>query len=816
MTMGHHGRSRHAAVSIALVVALGVGANVVVMSVLRHSIIGSFPYADVDRLVVLENRGAYNFGIVKVPTPQLSWPDFQDVSDQVHALSEIGGVTAPEPTAWDAGARIRSVQRVFVTRGFFRVLGSKPRIGRLLGDSDFEADAPGAILVTASLWRAQLGSDFSAVGHVVRVDGRPFTLVGVVDDDVMASLRERKTVFERGDDRQCLIVPIVSGSGSRMDRLLELRRQNRNRPTLTAFGRLKAGRSIEDAQREVQAVSDRLAHQYPDTNRERTANVVSLQEWRTREVKHLLPVLFAVGFLAWLAACASAAGLVMADAVRREPEMAMRQALGASRPALVRLVLWRSLRWTMPGGLLGLAFAWAVVLWIAPGPGQDSGSAFDLALVVQAAGLTVLAGLALGGVAAWVSLRHDVTLGLKEAANTGLPSRRRRVALGMVIAFQITAATALSLVSGLLIRSMVNIINVDVGFDTGQTFMVRAFLPEDQDQTGVAQTAFLDTSLSQIRSLPSVASAGISNTPPLSRVVVTSGGDYALDAPGRPSEALGPLFTQYVSPGYFETMGMRLIRGRGFSTEDYRAATPVIVVDEAFCRQHLRSVDPLAAGVRMNGALFRIIGVLHDVRPDGPTENARATLYVVRDKRQPRQVLAHFVVRPSRVDPQLMDRVVGILVALDRRVVVDDPQRLETLLSDTQAHRRRTLRMLSLAAAIVLMLTAFSISGALSEFVAHKTRELALRKALGATSPDTVRQLARHLARPCIAGLAIGSVGGWSLARMLSSDLFGVASADPVTMVATILGVFAVGLIAAIGPLTRAIAIDPAHSLRAL
>lgn len=814
--MREQGRSRLVDVSIALVVALGVGANVAVMSVLRHSIIGSFPYADVNGLVVLENRGAYNLGILKVPAHEISWPDFQDLAEQVRVFSVIGGVTAAEPTAWDTGARIRSVQRVFVTRGFFPALGAKAHVGRLLADADFETGAPAAVLVTASLWRSQLGSDSRAVGHVAHVDGRPFTLVGVVDDDVMASLRERKTVFERGEDRQCLVMPIVPGSGGRMERLLELRRQNRNRPTLTAFGRLKAGQSIENAQREVQLVARRLAHQYPESNGERTADVVSLQEWRTREVKHLLPVLLVIALLAWLAACASAAGLVLADAVRREPEMAVRHALGASRGALVRLVLWRSLRWTAPGGLLALAFAWAVVQWIAPGPGQGSDSVFDPKLVGQAAGFTVLAGLLLGGLAAWVSFRRDLTLGLKEAAHTGLPSRRRRVVLGVVIAFQITAATALSLVCGLLIRSMVNIINVDVGFDTGRTFMVRAFLPKEQDQTLDAQTTFLDSALTQIRSLPNVASAGISNTPPLSRVVVTSGGDYALEAPGRPSESLGPLFTQYVSPGYFETIRLRLIRGRGFSAEDYHAATPVIVVDEAFCRQHLRSIDPLIAGVRMDGALFRIIGVLHDVRPDGPTGDVRATLYVLRDRRQPLQVLAHFVVRPSRVDTRLMDRVVATLVALDRRVVVDDPQLLETLLAETHAHRRRTLRILALAAAMVLMLTSFSIGGALSEFVANNTRELALRKALGATSPDTVRQLARHLARPCIAGMVMGFIAGWSLARMLSSDLFGIASADPATMVATVVCVFAVGLIAAVGPLTRALSIDPAHALHAL
>ncbi len=813
------GRSPHVTVSIAIVVALGVGANVAVMSVLRDAIVGTSPYTDVDSLVVLENRGTYDLGVRKVPTHELSWPDFQDLAAQQHVFFGIAGVTGLERTVWDSGGRRRSVQRVFVTRGLFRILGASARIGRTLSEADFDAGAPAALLVTASLWRAQLGSDPQAVGRVVHVDGMPFILVGVVDDDVMGSLRERKTLFERGDDSQCLVVPVVPGSGGQTERLLALRRENRNRPMLTLVGRLKAGSSLEDAQREVRVIAQRLAQQYPETNGERTADAVSLMEWRTREVRNVQPMLLAVAVLAWLAACASAAGLVLADAIRREPEMAVRHALGASRPKLVRLVLRRSLRWTVPGGLLGLALARMAVMWIAPGEGHGSVPVHlsDPESVARTAGLTLLAGLVLGGIASWVLFRQDLALGLKEAAHTGLPSCRRRVVLGVVITFQMAAATSLGLVSALLIRSMVNIINIDLGFDTGQTFIVRVFLPEENYETSDAQSAFFDNALTQIRSLSNVAAAGMSNTPPLSRVVVTSGGDYLLEAPGLASEALGPLITQYVSPGYFESIGMHLSRGRGFSTDDYRAASPVIVVDEAFCQMHLPSVDPLTAGIRMDGALFHIIGVVRDVRPDGPTGDVRATLYVLRDKRQPRGSVGHFVVRPSRrATIQMMDQVVRTLVATDHRVVIDEPQMLETLLADTLAQRRRTLRMLVLASVVVFVLTSFSVSGALGEFVANKTSELALRKALGASSPETVLLLAKYVAGPWIAGLIMGCLGGWSLARTLSSELFGIAPADPATMVATVVCVFAVGLAAAVGPLTRAISIDPARALRAL
>jgi predicted permease len=817
--MGLRARSTHVTVSVALVVALGVGANVAVVSILGEAIIGSSPYQDADALVVLENHGAYDLGIRKVEMPELSWPDFQDLTTQQQVFSALGGVTRADRTVWGTGARRRSTQRMYVTEHLFQTLAARAYIGRLLGETDFKPGALGAALVTVSLWRSQLGSDPHAVGRVVHVDALPFTVVGVVGDEMIGSLRERTTLFDRADDSQCLILPVVAGGGGRRERLMALRRQNRGLPMLTVVGRLKAGRSVHDAEQSVQLIAQRLAREYPGTNHGRSIEAVPLAEWRTRAVRYLEPVLRLVAALAWLAACASAAGFVLADAIRREPEMAVRHALGASRRTMVGLVLRRSLQWTVPGGLFGMVLAWVVVMWIAPGQGLDSIPVYVLqpAAVARAAALTVLAGLALAGIASWVLLRQDLTLGLKEVAQSALPGRRRRLLLQAVITFQMAAATTLGFVCALLIRSMVNIIDVELGFNPGQTFIVRVFFSDEEYQTAADQSAFLDKALRQLRALPDVASVGFSNTPPLSGAVVTSGGNYMLEVQGHAPEALGPLTTQYVSPGYFESIGMSLSRGRGFSTEDARAGSRVIIVDQAFCRGHLGSADPLAAGIRMDGALYHIVGVARDVRPDGPLGDVRATMYVLPDKTQPPQGLVHFVVRPfRRASPQLMGRVVDSLVGLDRRLVVDDPQMLETLLAGTLANRRRTLRILVLASAIVFTLTAFSISGALTEFVANKTRELALRAALGACWWDIALLLVTDVARPCIAGLVIGGVGGWLLARALSSELFGVAAGSPATMALTVACVLLVGLTAIARPLTRAGAIDPADVLRAL
>jgi len=532
------------------------------------------------------------------------------------------------------------------------------------------------------------------------------------------------------------------------------------------------------------------------------------------------PMLLSVAVLALLAACASAAGIVLADAIRQQPEMAVRHALGATRRRLVWLAIGRTLCWTVPGGLSGVILAWTVLEWIgASGAGHGSNPLSELDwlfIAASAIALTGAAGLLLGGLAALLVGDRTLALGLKEAEQAHSPSRRRRLALAAIVSVQIAAATSLGVVSGMLIRSMVNLVNVDLGFEPAQAFLVRVFLPDDQYGTREEQSVFFENALARVRAVRGVASAGISNTPPLSRVVVTSGWNYLLETPGRTPEALGPLVTQYVSPGYFESIGMRVNRGRGFTDEDYRAAASVIIVDEAFYRVHVRGGDALEVSIRMGGTPFHIIGVMHDVRQDGPIENARPTLYVLRDKRHTPAAFGHFVVRPSAATTAVMQRVVSEVVALDRRVVVDDPQTLRGLLAAGLAQRQRTLRLLALAAAVVFMLTWFSVTGALGDFVENKRREMALRKALGASQRDTILLLANYLAVPSLIGLLLGCVAGLLLARTLATELFGVAPTDPATVAAAVAALLMVGVVAAAGPISRAIAVDPSRALRAL
>lgn len=812
------GRSRSWRVtsSVAIVVALGIAANIAILALLRQALFGSSPFPDPGGLVVVENQGQYDIGIQKMDLPELSWPDFEDLSRAQHTLNGLVGLTGIDRTTWDAGSRMRSVQRVMVTQGLFSLLGVRTRLGRTLSDRDFDVGAAPVVVITESLWRSQLGSDPNIVGRATHVDGTLVSIVGVIPDDAIAMLRERRALFDRGDSAETLVAPMIAGGAGRRDRLLWFRRQNRNLPMLTVVGRLKAGVSAGDADRDLNAISSHLSEQYPETNKSRRARALAFTEWRARHVKHIQPLLLAIGALAWLAACASAAGTVVADAIRRIPEVALRQALGASRRSVAWLVARRALQWTVPGGIAGLGLAVLIGVWMSPESAVTAAAhLLDARLISRAAVLTILAAVLLAVLAGSVLLRQNTLFAFREAAHASSPNRRRRTLFAVMVALQIGAATSMGLMCALLIRSMINLIGVDLGFDARNAFIVRVFLPEDFYTTTESQLKFFDTAMTRVRSLADVRSVSTSNTPPLSRVVVTSGGDYSLEVPGRTPHAMGPLITQYVSPGYFGSLGMRMVRGRGFTEDDYRAGSAVIVVDEAFCRVHLRDADPLATGIRMDGTLFRIAGVVHDVRPDGPTGDFRPTLYVLRDRRQPAQLLGHLVVRASKATRQLQDSVVAMIAGIDHRVTVDEPQPLEGLLADTLTQRRMILQILSLASLLVFLLMAASVGGVLTEFVVDRTRDLAVRRALGASPKDTAILLAMHITVPLFVGLILGCLAGWTLAHSISSQLFGVLPADLPAMIATLAAVLGISLVAAAAPLRRALCIEPAFALRA-
>ena len=810
-------------VSLALVLAVGIGANLAVLSVLSNAFEGSQPYLEPDRLVVLENTGAYHLGVPggrAFDLPGISGPDYRDVEMRQQVFSATGGMTSAEKVIADTGHRVSSTWRLAVTVGLMHALGVRPILGRVLDERDFRPGAPMVALVTHGFWRNRLGGDPRAIGSTLRVDGEPFAVAGVIADEVVGFLRQRKGLFDEDDSTGHIVVPFAPGTGGRSAIALARRSENRDSPLLTVVGRLRSGVSLRTAQDHLATIGHRLAHEHPDTNTGRALAAFQLREWRNPQLAQLRPMLLAVALLTLLVACASAVNLVAADAVRRGPEIAIRWALGATPGRLTRLLLLRSILWTLPAAVLALVVAALTLLWIDVSGGASTSAVLRLPLgprlLATTLALTLLTGLALG-VASRSMLRYrTIACNLAEATQGTSPGRRRRFVLSGLLAVQVASAISLGFVAGLLVRSMTNIAGVNLGYDLGPTFIVPLGFSVDDYPRSREQAVFFDRALARVRALPGILRAGVSGAPPLSNMIVTAGGALAFEMPGRPPESLGPIFVQFVSPGYLEAVGARVVRGRLLGDADHRGKAPVAVIDEAFWHARGAGGDPLQAGIRYGAPLLQVVGVVSNMQVLGPTERTVPMVYVPLGQRSTALRYAFLVVRPSGRPSDAMGAVVRELVNTDRRVCIDEPRTLESLFAGKVATRQRTMHLLTLAAAVALLLTVVSLAGSLGQFVENQKREIAIRKALGASWSCTALLLARHAGVPCLVGLVAGCAGGWSLARAVSSQLFGVRAADPSTMVATGIGLMLFAFLAAALPLWRAARIDPAAALRAL
>ena len=810
-------RRAYGRLSMAVVIALGVGATLAVTSVLHKVFFDAGPFAQVGGLVVIENTGLYRLGdldedVVRAPT--VSWPDYRDLLDQQRSFAAVGGLARPTSVIWDMQDRKRPARRVHVDGDLFRLTGIRPVLGRVIDATDFRDDAPPVAAVTTSFWRRQLGANAAVVDSVVRLDGQVFVLVGVVPDEAVTFLRERKDLFDEGEENEYVITPLVDrAEGGRQPRLRDRRR---NSPFLTVVARLRPEVSLEAAQEDVAAVGRRLAETFPATNLGRGMNVTRWSMWRTRSIEHLRPMLWGAALLAMLVAGMSGLGLVFADSIRRAPEMAIRYALGASTARLSRLVLVRSVLWTLPGGFVALALATATLWWIDTSRpvGVSAGLSINPLMVVAAVSLTAFGGLVLGLVGIWLLRRRDVTRGLSEAGQAISLGRGRSRAFGVLLTIQVAASTSLGVVSALLMHSMLNVVRVDIGFDPESSFVVPISLPQGSGWTAARRLEFVRDSIDRVRRLPGVESAGVSDAPVLSPGAVSLRGTIALMPPGDAPKSLSYLLVQHISPGYLEALGMKIVRGRGFTEDDYRSNAPSILVSETFSGRHIGSADPLLTRLRLGPRIVDIIGVVRDARQSGPTRPSWETVYLLQSSQ--RDLSAYYlVVSPATAGSDVMREVVAEIGRADRDVVVAEPRSLTALLWNTVSARHRTLRLVTLAAMVVILLTAFSISGALAEFVESRTRDIAIRKAIGADSSRIRLLLIRHLALPCGAGVLAGCLGGWLLTRTLSSHLFGVGAADPLTIGAVIVLELLFGIGAAARPLARANGVDAASALRA-
>jgi putative ABC transport system permease protein len=775
-----------------LSLAIGIGANTAIFSVVNAVMLRPLPYVDAHRLVRLWES---NQKIGRARS-SVSAPNFLDWRAHVHAFTSLAAVSnAGGSFATMSGAGAEIVRGAAVTAEFLPVLGVMPALGRnFRADEDRPGGDTRVAVLSEGYWKRRFASDPAILGRQIALNGNNYSVVGVLPAS-----------FSWGNTNIDLLVPLAPNPSS-----------SRGDHRLTVIGRLTDGVTIERAQTELASVAARLAAQYPADNEGWSAATASFDEWLIPDTARnsLVILLGAVG-LVLLIACANVASLMLARAAARQKELTMRVALGAARWRIVQQVLTESLLISLLACVAGTTGgAAAVRLLVAYGPAgvpRLDEASFDLNVLLFALAVSVATAFVFG-IAPALQVSRTNPAGTLQNETRGASSGRSRQRLrGALTVIEVALSVALLIGAGLLLRSFWSLQNVDAGFSVTPLMTMRVALPSAAYPNARIRDVYYERLLAAIRTLPGVVSAATSSSIPL------AGGNTVTEVqlPGDKGRLYPSADWRVVSPAYFATMGIPL-RGRDFSPEDRERSAYLTIISETMAREYWPNQDPIGRTVILSSMGNRertIIGVAGDVRHFGLDTEPRPMVYysTVEVGGQGSTVVWRSAVDPSSHVAAIRD----IVRRLDPTVPIYDVQSLPDLLSVSLAPRKFNMYLLAIFAAVAVLLAAIGLFGLMAYLVSQRTREIGVRLVLGADRGAIFRLiLGRGLALASI-GVAIGVVGAFSLTRAMQRLLFGVSAADPATFVAVPALLVVVALVACYVPARRAMQVDPATALRA-
>jgi putative ABC transport system permease protein len=790
-------RKHRAFTAVAVItLALGIGANTAIFTVINTVLLRPLPYENPDQLVVLTET-------VSDRPVGVSYQNFVDWRTQNSVFENVTALRPRESFNLTGAGDSERLQGRLVSANFLSTLGIKPIRGRdFLADDDQPNAAPVAI-ISHALWQRRFGADESITGKQVTLNGQEFTVIGITPAN-----------FRYGAEAD-ITVPI----GLSAERF-KLRGKD---PGITAFARLKPGTSIDNANAELNTIAARLEQQYPDTNTGRRVRLESLRESVVGDIRPtLLTLLGAVGFVL-LIACANVANLLLTRSAGRQREMAIRTALGAGRMRILRQLFTESMVLALAGGVVGLLLAiWGTSVlssYIPEGIPRMGELSVDGSVLAFTFGASLITGLFFGLAPALQSAKTNLTETLKEGERNSSPGHNRA---GQFLVISEVALTLVLLVgAGLLVKSFWRLSQVNPGFDPQNVLAMQISINARPDE-GPRVDNFLTGVQQRVQQLPGVQSVSVSNGLPFEGAnfppIVLEG----KPAPPPGQDLNGLLYT--VSPDYFKTMRIDLIRGRLFSTEDRKDTPPVALVDDVFARQYFPNEDPIGKRFKLNtpdADSREIIGVVRHVEHsslEGRTTNI-PEFYFNFDQ-LPLATLPRYVRRVNllvrtTVEPlSLAGSVRNQIAALDKEQAVFNVRSMEQALAQSVAARRFSMILLAVFALLALTLAAVGIYGVISYSVAQRTREVGIRMALGARTIDVLNLVVRDGLKLVFVGIVVGLAGALLLTRLMTALLFGVTATDAVTYVTVALGLIIVALIACCIPARRATKVDPLVALR--
>ncbi len=796
-------RPGFAAVAV-ITMALGIGANTAIFSVVNGVLLKPLPYSNPDRLMVLAETSK------EVPETAVSYPDYLDWRAQSTVFEDIA-VRMPAGFVFTGDGEPERIIGRWVSASFFPTLGVQPQIGRAFTEQEESPSAERVVVLGYGLWQRRYGGDERVIGRSIRINAESWTVIGVMPADF--------DFYGRVNLNNEFLVPL----GRLTDRDYM---HDRNSHVAWVIGRLKPGVTIQLSRSEMASIAARLEERYPASNTGTGVSLRPLTDDYLGDAPRALLVISAAVFLVLLIACANVANLLLARAAGRQKEIAVRLALGASRARIVRQLLTESVLLAMAGGALGLLFAaWSfnsLLTLSADALPRGEEVALDSRVLMFTVMASLLTGVVFGLVPALQASRTDLQSALKEGgrqSSTGSSERLR----GMFVIAEVALSFVLLVGAGLLLRSFRELLKVDLGFEPHNVLTVRLRLPDAKYRDSSQTMSFLRETLRRVSALPGVEHASLSTGFPFGQA---SDNDYAIEGEPEPQPGDAPVaITHWVSADYYRGLGIALLAGRCFTEQDNETSPLVVLVDEELARRHFTGSslsDVIGKRLRLGGSRApwrEIVGVVRHVKHQSLDEKPRPEIdrpYAQIDQKR----LAEFT-RVMDLSVKTSSEPLSFVAAIKREVQSIDKDQplanvrsLDDRMSYEVAPRKFNLLLVGTFALIALVLAAVGVYGLMSYTVTSRTQEIGIRMALGAQSRDVLRLVLWRGLALTLAGIGIGLAGALALTRLMTSLLFGVSATDPMTFMLISLLLTGVALAACFVPARRATKVDPMVALR--
>jgi len=789
---------------VVVTLALGIGANTAIFSVVNAVLLTPLPYSDPSRLMVIHERKEGNSWTT------VSYDDYNDFRDRQQSFEQVAAFSAPWIFNVTGAGEPIQVNGQWVSANLLSILGLNPVEGRgFTADEDKRGSQQRVAILSYGFWQRQFGGNKSIIGQSINLDDQNFTVIGIAPPH-----------FKIGEDSD-LWVPLALNPINGRGRLVRY---------LSVIGRLEAKVTPAAAQADLSVIASQLAQQYPDTNKDFGVEITALHEDIVGKVRPALVVFLAAVALVLLIACANVANLALARAVARRREFAIRAALGAGRKRLMRQLLTESVLVSLLGGFLGLLLAvWGVDLLLALSPEsvpRHEAVGLDARVLLFTLSISLLTGIVCGLVPAWKAAKSDLNETLKEAGQLHGSSSGHRGFQNVLVVSQIGLALVLLTGSVLLIKSFAYLLNVNAGFETQNVLAVQLTLPSSKYPQPARRAELYQQLEQRLKALPGVKAAGAISRMPMFAGDITTGrsnitSTIVIDGRNVAEGDLPEADYRVASPSYFDAMNIPVIKGRLFGWQDEprdSSGRPLtVVINEAMARRLWPGEEAVGKRIKWGASSaqdpwWTIVGVVGNVRHFRLDMEPRPEVY--------RPYLVNplgspiFVVRTASDPKDLAAAVRNEIRTLDGSIPLSNVATMPQLISRSVAPRRFSMLLMGVFAAVALLLATVGIYGVMSYSVTQRTREIGIRMALGAQAADVLKLVLRSGVGLALIGVVGGLVGAFILTRWMTALLFGVTPTDAATFVIVPVCLIAVALVACFIPARRATKVDPLVALR--